>query len=229
MCDRFPELLGEEDVLDAAPPLLVDVATPSGPARVTVHRPAGANGLVLLGHGAGGGIVAPDLVSCSAALVAAGVAVGLVEQPYRVAGRRVAAPAARLDEAWQAVVADLVPQVAGPLVVGGRSSGARVACRTAAVTGAVGVLALSFPLVPPWRPDKPRDAELVGAGVPVLVVQGSRDHFGSAQDVAAVVARSGGSAADIEVAEVDGADHGLARPLDLDRIVTWVRNRLAAS
>lgn len=200
--------------------------TPTGPARITLQRPAPARGLVLLGHGAGGGVTAPDLVGCSAALVAAGVAVGLVEQPYRVAGRRVAAPAARLDEAWQAVATELSALVPGPLVTGGRSSGARVACRTATACGAVGVLALSFPLVPPWRPDRPRDAELVGAGVPVLVVQGSRDTFGSAEDVAAVVAAAGGPALGIDVLTVPGADHGLARPIDMEAVLSWVLARL---
>jgi predicted alpha/beta-hydrolase family hydrolase len=205
----------------------VEVTTPTGPARVTLRCPAQARGLVLLGHGAGGGVTAPDLVGCSAALVGAGVAVGLVEQPYRVAGRRVAAPAARLDEAWQAVVAELSSLVPGPLVVGGRSSGARVACRTATTCAAVGVLALSFPLVPPWRPDKPRDAELLGAGVPVLVVQGSRDAFGSAEDVAAVVAGAGGPGLGIDVLAVPGADHGLGRPFDVAAVVGWVLARLA--
>jgi predicted alpha/beta-hydrolase family hydrolase len=163
---------------------VLDVGTPSGPARAHVHAVRGARALLVLGHGAGGGVAARDLVAATAAAQAAGVAVALVEQPYRVAGRRSPAPAARLDAAWTAVVDALRTgtDVRGPVVVGGRSSGARVACRTAAATGAVGVLCLAFPLQPPRRapagPAPSRLAELDAVAVPVLVVQGERDPFG---------------------------------------------------
>jgi len=140
-----------------------------------------ARGALVLGHGAGGGVDAPDLRAASRAGENSGFAVALVEQPYRVAGRRAPAPAAQLDEAWLAVVAELRRDVlAGlPHVAGGRSSGGRVACRTAEATGAVGVLCLAFPLRPPGRPDAPsRLPELDAVRVATLVVQGERDPFG---------------------------------------------------
>ena len=130
----------------------------------------------MLGHGAGGGVEAPDLVGATDAANAAGLSVALVEQPYRVAGRRSPAPAAQLDEAWLAVVRGLFPGL--PLIVGGRSAGARVACRTAAEVDAVAVLCLAFPLHPPGKPEKTRLPELDGVTVPTLVVQGERDPFG---------------------------------------------------
>jgi predicted alpha/beta-hydrolase family hydrolase len=169
------------------------IITPAGPARVTC-RGSGERGLLCLGHGAGGGIEAPDLVAVAAAAAAAGWSVALIEQPYRVAGKRAPAPAARLDEAWLAVVAELVAGVPGPLVVGGRSSGARVACRTAGAAGAAAVVCLAFPLRPPWRPDSSRVEELLAVPVPVLVVQGERDPFGAPgelPEVADVVAVPG--------------------------------------
>jgi predicted alpha/beta-hydrolase family hydrolase len=131
---------------------------------------------VVLGHGAGGGVESPDLVGASKAANEAGLSVALVEQPYRVAGRRSQAPARQLDEAWVAVVSQLFGGV--PLVVGGRSAGARVACRTVAETGAVAVLCLAFPVHPPGRPEKTRVPELDAVTVPTLVVQGERDPFG---------------------------------------------------
>ncbi len=139
----------------------------------------GARSLLVLGHGAGGGVDAPDLAAVAKAAFGRGVAVALVTQPYRVAGRRSPAPAAHLDEAWTAVVADLRSGSLGdlPLIVGGRSSGARVACRTAAAVGASGIIALAFPLHPPGKPDKSRDSEL-DTGVPTLVINGDRDPFG---------------------------------------------------
>lgn len=164
-----------------------EVATPHGPARITRHDVPGPRAVLLLGHGAGGGVGAPDLVVATAAALATGVAVVLVEQPYRVAGRRAPAPAAQLDTAWLAVAHHVgtggapAPgrSAAGrPVVFGGRSSGARVACRTATVAGAVGVLCLAFPVHPPGRPEKDRLGELAQPAVPVLVVQGERDPFG---------------------------------------------------
>jgi predicted alpha/beta-hydrolase family hydrolase len=153
-----------------------EVATPHGPARYERHDAGGARVLLVLGHGAGGGIGAPDLVAARDAALALGVSVALVEQPYRVAGRKSPAPAAQLDVAWLAVLEAL--DAPGPLFVGGRSSGARVACRTAAAVGAAGVLCLAFPLHPPGRPEKTRLGELEAVTAPVLIVQGERDPFG---------------------------------------------------
>ncbi|MFC5995579.1 alpha/beta family hydrolase [Pseudonocardia hispaniensis] len=163
------------------PQVVLEVPTPHGPARVRLHAADGpARGLLLLGHGAGGGVDAPDLVAATGAARRVGLHVGLVEQPYRVAGRRAPAPAGQLDASWLAVVAAVRPNGFAelPLVTGGRSSGARVACRTAAAAGAVAVLCLAFPVHPPGKPDKHRRAELDGVAVPVLVVQGERDAFG---------------------------------------------------
>lgn len=156
------------------------VATSRGPARVDLVRPTGTSvSLLVLGHGAGGGVDAPDLVAVRDAALIAGVTVALVTQPYRVAGRRAPAPAGYLDEAWTEVLAALrVGALAKiPLVVGGRSSGARVACRTVIASGASGLLALAFPLCPPGKPDRSRAPEL-DTGIPTLVVNGDRDPFG---------------------------------------------------
>jgi predicted alpha/beta-hydrolase family hydrolase len=160
---------------------VVELETPHGPARAHIHAAEGAVGALVLGHGAGGGVNAPDLVAVSEAAQAQRFSVALVEQPYRVAGRRSPAPANRLDEAWSAVVEQLREgELRGlPLVAGGRSAGARVACRTAAETGAVAVLCLAFPLHAPGRPaGKTRQHELDAVKLPVLVVQGARDPFG---------------------------------------------------
>lgn len=156
------------------------VDTARGPARVELARPTGkAVALLALGHGAGGDVDAPDLVAVRDAAVAAGLVVASITQPYRVAGRRSPAPAEQLDEAWTAVVgairAEAGPRL--PLLLGGRSSGARVACRTARALGAAGVVALAFPLHPPGKPEKSRADEL-DSGVPTLVVNGDRDPFG---------------------------------------------------
>ena len=158
--------------------------TPHGPARAHLHPAHEARAALVLGHGAGGGVAAPDLVAVTEAVVADGYSVALVEQPYRVAGRKSSPPARQLDPAWTAAVEQLTADELGglPLVVGGRSAGARVACRTAAANGAVGVLCLAFPLQPPARAGRPpgesRIAELEAVDVPVLVVQGERDRFG---------------------------------------------------
>jgi uncharacterized protein len=158
----------------------VEVETPHGPAWAELHCAEEGRAALLLGHGAGGGIGAPDLKAATEAANAVGVTVALIEQPYRVAGRKSAAPAAQLDTAWTAVVEQLRagPLADLPLVAGGRSAGARVACRTAAATGALGVLCLAFPVHPPGRPEKTRLAELDGVAVPTLVVQGTSDPFG---------------------------------------------------
>ena len=152
------------------------IETPHGPARVHLHEAEEPRGLLILGHGAGGGVTARDLVKARDAALGEGFNVALVEQPYRVAGRKSPAPAPQLDAAWIAVVEHLRGEL--PIVCGGRSSGARVACRTAAETGAVGVLCLAFPLHPPGRPEKTRLPELEAVSVPVLIVQGESDPFG---------------------------------------------------
>jgi uncharacterized protein len=170
------------------PPTVVEINTAHGPAQAHVTKVRGATGAVVLGHGAGGGVGARDLVAASEAAVETGFSVALVEQPYRVAGRRSPAPAAQPDAAWTAVVAHLRTKTLRglPLVCGGRSSGARVACRTAAETRAIAVLCLAFPLKPPGRPGAPsRQPELDAVQVPVLIVQGEGDPFGvPAQDPA---------------------------------------------
>ena len=161
---------------------MVEIETPHGLARAHLQPVAGARGALVLGHGAAGGVTARDLVAAAGAANAAGVSVALVEQPYRVAGRRSPAPAHQLDAAWVAVVEHLrAGDLRGlRLIAGGRSSGARVACRTAQETGAAGVLCLAFPLEPPSRgaPRPNRLPELDAVTVPTLVVQGRTDRFG---------------------------------------------------
>ncbi|HEX2504947.1 MAG TPA: alpha/beta family hydrolase [Gaiellaceae bacterium] len=160
---------------------VLEVETPHGPARAHLDLVEGAEAALVLGHGAGGGIEAQDLVAARDVALGQGLAVALVEQPYRVAGRRSPAPARQLDAAWTAVVERLgAEELRGlPLVLGGRSLGARVACRTAPELGAVAVLCLAFPLRPPGRLDAPsRLPELDALAVPTLVVQGERDPFG---------------------------------------------------
>ena len=157
------------------------VDTPHGPAHVHLHPVESPRAALVLGHGAGGGVTSRDLVTATKTANADGIAVALVEQPYRVAGRRSPAPAPQLDAAWLAVLTHLVESDLGdlPILTGGRSSGARVACRTSAATGSVGVLCLAFPLHPPGRKDAPsRLHELEAVTVPTLVVQGAGDPFG---------------------------------------------------
>ncbi len=176
---------------------------------------------LLLGHGAGGGVDAPDL--SAAADVAAGLDLGvvLIEQPYRVAGRRSPAPAGQLDTAWAEVIEHLREgELSGlPLVVGGRSSGARVACRTARRSSAAGVLCLAFPLHPPGRPDKSRQDELDAVALPTLVVQGESDPFG--MPVANRV--------DCEIVTVAG-NHGLKKDLEAlsHAVAKWLPGVLGA-
>jgi uncharacterized protein len=158
---------------------VLELDTPHGPARAHLHDPAeNPKAALVLGHGAGGGISARDLTATTRIALDRGIAVALVEQPYRVAGRRSPAPAGQLDAAWIAVIEQLPFDDSLPLITGGRSSGARVACRTAAATGAQGVLCLAFPVHPPGRPEKTRLDELDAVRVPVLVVQGVSDPFG---------------------------------------------------
>jgi uncharacterized protein len=162
----------------------LEIDTPHGPARAHVRAAEDPKGALVLGHGANGGVNAPDLVAVSEVALSAGFSVALVEQPYLVAGRRAPAPPHQLDAAWTAVVDHLrTGELRGlPLLVGGRSSGARVACRTAEATGAVGVICLAFPLQPPRRAGgaatPSRLSELDEVTVPTLVVQGARDRFG---------------------------------------------------
>jgi uncharacterized protein len=169
------------------PPL--DVDTPHGPARVHLHPVDDPVGVLVLGHGAGGGVASRDLVTATDVAREQRIGVALVEQPYRVAGRRSPAPVHQLDAAWVTVVDHLKngPLAGLPLLTGGRSMGARVACRTAEATGAVGVLCLAFPVQPPRRrasgeapPNRVPDLDAVG--VPTLVVQGVSDPFGMPPD-----------------------------------------------
>jgi predicted alpha/beta-hydrolase family hydrolase len=163
---------------------MLEIGTAHGPARAHLHDAPEPVGLLVLGHGAGGGVGARDLVTVTEVALGQRFVVALVEQPYRVAGRRSPAPAGQLDQAWIDVLQDLRVGALGelPLVVGGRSSGARVACRTAVETGAAAVLCLAFPLQPRARaggsvPDS-RQHELDAVPVPMLVVQGAGDPFG---------------------------------------------------
>ncbi|MDQ1683223.1 MAG: uncharacterized protein QOH99_1764 [Frankiaceae bacterium] len=180
-----------------SPGSTIIVATPFGPAHLLLDGQAFAAtptapppaALVVIGHGASGDSDAPDILAVRDALLAAGCAVARTVQPYRVAGRRVPAPVAQLDASFALLVAEARSRVAAPvpLVVGGRSNGARVAARSASALGAAAVLALSFPLHPPGRPDRSRASELAGAGVPAFVLQGQRDTFGSPTELAAAV------------------------------------------
>jgi hypothetical protein len=188
-----------------------EIATPLGPARAQTTG-GGTRGTLVLGHGAGGGVESADLVEVTSEAAAAGWRVIRVEQPWRVAGRRIAPAPPRLDEGWRAVLDALRADglLTGPLVLGGRSAGARVACRSAGEQQAAGVLALAFPLHPPGRPEKSRAAELTAVPVPIVVVQGERDAFGKPEDVAAVLAGRPGAS----VYAVPG-DHALTRDVHI--------------
>src|SRR5215207_4035007 len=197
--------------------MATEIATPYGPARVHLHQADESRAALVLGHGAGGGIAAPDLQLAKDVALEERISVALVEQPFRVAGRRSPAPAGQLDTAWRAVVDRLrAHELAGvALITGGRSLGARVACRTAPETGAVAVMCLAFPVHPPGRPEKSRLAELDAVEVPVLVVQGASDPFGMPPN-----------APGREVVRVKG-DHGLKadRAAVADAIRAWLRTR----
>jgi predicted alpha/beta-hydrolase family hydrolase len=198
---------------------VLEVETPTGPSRLHVSSVVRPRALVALGHGAGRGVDTDDLQSLAEQLPQLGVDVVLVDQPWVLAGRKVAAPPATLDLAWLAVLADLHTHVgvgrSVPLVVGGRSAGARVACRTAEETGARAVLLLAFPLLPPSARSSPerraaalgvRTAEVrlpLSAGIPVVAAQGGRDAFGSAADLREALGDG------VEVLEVTDADHAL--------------------
>jgi predicted alpha/beta-hydrolase family hydrolase len=187
--------------------------TPLGPARVTATEPDGdVLGTLVLGHGAGGGIGSADLLAVTAAAAAAGWRVLRVEQPWRVAGKRIAPAPARLDLGWAAVLDGLRDdgRLAGPLVLGGRSAGARVACRTAVEQGAAAVLCLAFPLHPPGRPERSRAGELTAVPVPLVVVQGETDAMGRPEELAAVLVGQPGAS----LYGVPG-DHALAANPDV--------------
>ncbi|MFF0793119.1 alpha/beta family hydrolase [Streptomyces spiralis] len=178
------------------------VATDAGDARVTWHRARKPAMVLAVGHGAGGGIEARDLRALAEVLPAHGVSVALVEQPWRVAGKKVAPAPKTLDVGWRGVWPALAAEGL-PVVSGGRSAGARVACRTAVEVGAHAVLALSFPLHPPGRPEKSRADELLGAGVPTLVVQGGNDPFGKPEEF---------PEGSYRLVEVPYGDHGFVVP-----------------
>lgn len=171
---------GEADTLGTVQEL---ITTPAGDARLTrFPTPARTKrrAVLALGHGAGGGVEAADLQALAAALPASGIEVVLVEQPWRVAGKKIAPAPKTLDLGWIPVAEALHKRARKtPLIVGGRSAGARVACRTALDTGAAGVVALSFPLHPPGKPEKSRAEELLDTGLPTLVVQAGADTFGT--------------------------------------------------
>ncbi|MFF3269856.1 alpha/beta family hydrolase [Streptomyces chrestomyceticus] len=181
------------------------VETPVGEARITWHPAKGARAVLAVSHGAGGGIEARDLRALAAELPARGYTVALVEQPWRVAGKKLAPAPKTLDTAWTALWPAL-EKPGLPVVAGGRSAGARVACRTARALSAHGVLALSFPLHPPGKPEKSRADELTGAGLPTLVVQGGRDPFGRPSEFPVGT----------RVVEVPYGDHGFAVPKKAD-------------
>jgi predicted alpha/beta-hydrolase family hydrolase len=202
------------------------IETDAGTARLTWHPAKKARLVLAVGHGAGGGVGARDLQALARALPEHGVTVALVEQPWRVAGKKVAPAPKTLDIGWRGIW-PAVAEPGLPVISGGRSAGARVACRTAAELGAHAVLALSFPLHPPGRPDKSRAGELLGAQVPTLVVQGGNDPFGKPEEFPEGA---------YELVEVPYGDHGFVVPkkADLtqeeavaivtDAVVEWVRS-----
>jgi uncharacterized protein len=224
------------------PTTVVPVNTPQGPGRLFVDHAERPSSILVLGHGAGGGVGAADLEVLARDLPERGTSVVRFEQPWRTAGRSAGAPPPRLDEAWCAALDWLTGQewaqeraqewAQHPLLVGGRSAGARVACRTAAETNPRAIVCLAFPLHLPGRPDKSRLEELLAPTVPRLVLQGSKDTFGTAQEVRSAV----GKKTDVTVVELPGADHSFRisksspfTPADLRRtIVTEVSRFIAA-
>ncbi|MER5832974.1 alpha/beta family hydrolase [Streptomyces sp. NPDC002130] len=194
------------DVTKAAGATTETVETDAGTARITWHQAKKARLVLAVSHGAGGGIEARDLVALAEVLPAHGVTVARVEQPWRVAGKKLAPAPKTLDTGWRGIWPALAKSGL-PVVSGGRSAGARVACRTAVELGAHAVLALSFPLHPPGKPEKSRAEELLGSGVPTLVVQGGNDPFGKPEEF---------PDGEYELVEVPYGDHGFAVPKRAD-------------
>jgi len=202
------------------------IPTSAGDARLHADRARHPLAALVLGHGAGGGVDSPDLAALAVALPRHGISVFRVEQPWRVAGRGVAARPQMLDEATVSCVNAI--RVRTPMVLGGRSAGARVACRLASSLGAVGCLALAFPLHPPGRPASSRRGELEMVGLPTLVVQGERDAFGSPDEFPP----------QIELTVIPDADHGFrvrkramltaeeTMALIVEAVVEWVTSRV---
>ena len=182
------------------------VDTPQGPGRLFVDLAEQPSSLLVLGHGAGGGVGAADLELLATSLPALATTVVRFEQPWRTAGRTVGAPPPKLDDAWRAALGWLMEQewaARHPLLVGGRSAGARVACRTASDTNPAAIVCLAFPLHLPGRPEKSRAAELLAPTAPRLVLQGSKDSFGTPAEIRAAI----GTAEGVHVVELPGADH----------------------
>jgi uncharacterized protein len=184
---------------------IVPVDTPHGQARFFVDLADRPISILVLGHGAGGGVGAADLELLARSLPPLGITVARFEQPWRTAGRKVGAPPPRLDEAWTAALGWLGEQewAQQPLVAGGRSAGARVACRTASDTTAAAILCLAFPLHPPGQPEKSRLTELLTPTQPRQVMQGSNDSFGTAEELRAAI----GTVAGITLVELPGVGH----------------------
>jgi uncharacterized protein len=202
----------------------VEIITAEGVADAELTMPPGGRAgpafLLVLTHGSGGRVATPDVLAVRDAGLRLGAVTALVTQPYRVKGRRAPGSAERQDAAWVEIIAALrgeIRQAGLPLIQGGRSNGARVACRTAGVTGARGVIALAFPLHPPGHPERSRAAELAGAGTDVLVINGSRDPFGIPE-----------AAGRTQVVVLDGETHALSgNPEAAGRVAeSWLRELL---
>lgn len=188
------------------PSTVTAVDTPHGPGKLYVDTAEQPNSLLVLGHGAGGGVGAADLELLATGLPGLGTTVVRFEQPWRTAGRTASAPPPKLDQAWRAALGWLVEQewAQHPLLAGGRSAGARVACRMASDTKPVAIVCLAFPLHLPGRPEKSRVAELLAPSAPRLILQGTKDSFGTPEEIRAAV----GTAEGIKLVELPGADHG---------------------
>lgn len=217
----------------------LDVPTALGPGRLVVAQAPEPRAALWIGHGAGGGIDAVDLAALAAALPSLGITVIRYEQPWRVASRKVAPRPAALDVGWLAAAQQVAALADGlPLIVGGRSAGARVACRTADTVGVTGVVCLAFPLHPPGKPERSRIAELLQPSVPVLVLQGERDTFGTADDVRAAIAEHSARSEPswthdgIRVTSIPGADHSMqvlkSSPVDATAVARLVVGQVRA-